>query len=182
MNAIQRLVEKQMLEEDEANARFKKRMFMLIPYNAMMVFFTLKYMKNYTKIANRLWPNVQKATLRNLLYVGTIQALGMTTLYLGGNLAILGVNPRAIYLRHKKQEEDMANIANQPIFFEEEMKDQVVDLLKDADILPQGEPNKKVQDVFLMQMFKSMGLSDKTIMVIEQDLRSQHIKELQKRA
>ena len=58
MNAIQRLVEKQMLEEDEANARFKKRMFMLIPYNAMMVFFTLKYMKNYTKIANRLWPNV----------------------------------------------------------------------------------------------------------------------------
>ena len=91
----------------------------------------------------------------------------MTTLYLGGNLAILGVNPRTIYLRHKKQEEDMANIANQPIFFEEEMKDQVVDLLKDADILPQGEPNKKVQDVFLMQMFKSMGLSDHTIMVIE---------------
>ena len=101
-----------MNEEDEANNLLKKRMLWLIPYNAAMVFFTLKYMQNYSKIAAYLWPNVQKATLKNLLYVGTIQALGMTTIYLGGNLAILGVNPRAIYLRHKRQEEEMAELAS----------------------------------------------------------------------
>ena len=139
-----------MKEEDLANNSLKKRMFMLIPYNAMMVFLTLKYMQNYTKIANRLWPNVKKANLKNLLYVGTIQALGMTTLYLGGNMAILGVNPRAIYLRHKQQEEEMARLANQHTFFDDELKEEVVGVLKEAEVLLQTEPSKKVQDVFLL--------------------------------
>ena len=35
-----------------------------------------------------------------------------------------------------------------------------------------------MQDVFLIQMFRSMGLSDKTILVIEQDLRNQHLREM----
>ena len=91
-----------MVEEEEANAKYKKKMFLLIPYNCFMVFLTLKYMQHYPYIAKRFLPNVNKATLGNLFYLGTIQALGMTTLYLGGNMAILGINPRAIYLRHKK--------------------------------------------------------------------------------
>ena len=168
MNAMQKLVEKQMIEEEQANLKFKKRMFLLIPYNTLMVYLTLKYMQNYSYIAKKLWPNVRKATLGNLLYLGTIQAFAMTTFYLGGNMAILGVNPRAIYLRHKQQEEEMAALYSQSGVLD---GSSMSGALKEAEIFFAEDPTKKVQDVFVMQMFKSMGLSDKTIMVIEADLR-----------
>ena len=102
VNAMQKLVERQMAEEDEENMKYKKKMFLLIPYNMLCVALTLKYCQNYKYVARTLWPNRRKATLGNLFFVGTIQALGMTSVYFGGNMVILGVNPRAIYKRHLK--------------------------------------------------------------------------------
>ena len=113
VNAMQKLVERQMAEEEDENMKYKKRMFFLIPYNVLMVALTLKYCQNYKYVARKLWPNRTKATLGNLLYVGTLQAVGMSTLYFGGNMAILGVNPRAVYRRHLKQkEEELDLLAN----------------------------------------------------------------------
>ena len=102
-----------MAEEEDENMKYKKRMFFLIPYNVLMIALTLKYCQNYKYVASKLWPNRKRATLGNLLYVGTLQAVGMSTLYFGGNMVILGVNPRAIYHRHLKQkEEELTLLAN----------------------------------------------------------------------
>ena len=43
VNAMQKLVERQMAEEEDENMKYKKRMFFLIPYNVFMVALTLKY-------------------------------------------------------------------------------------------------------------------------------------------
>ena len=123
-----------MAEEDAENMKYKKKMFLLIPYNMLCIALTLKYGQNYKYIARKLWPNRRKATLGNLFYVGTIQALGMSTLYFGGNMAILGVNPRAIYRRHVKQrEEEMALMAMTPISIDAPAEEQITAAIKEAE-------------------------------------------------
>ena len=72
VNAMQKLVERQMAEEEDENMKYKKRMFFLIPYNVLMIALTLKYCQNYKYVASKLWPNRKRATLGNLLYVGTL--------------------------------------------------------------------------------------------------------------
>merc|ERR1712060_95057 len=74
VNAMQKLTEQHMKEEEDENMKYKKRMFFLIPYNMLMVALTLKYCQNYKYIAQRFWPKRTKATLGNLFYVGTVQA------------------------------------------------------------------------------------------------------------
>ena len=95
-----------MREEEDENMKYKKRAFFLIPYNMLMVALTLKYCQNYKYIAKRFWPKRTKATLGNLLFVGTVQAVGMSTCYFGGNMAILGFNPATVYRRHVKQRDE----------------------------------------------------------------------------
>ena len=178
---MQKLIERQMAEEEDENMKYKKRMFLLIPYNVFMVALTLKYCQNYKYVAKKLWPNRVKATLGNLFFVGTIQAMGMSTLYFGGNMLLLGVNPRTIYRRHIKQkEEEMALMAQTQISLDGSVEEQITGAINEAASLFADDPSKTVQDVFLIQMFRSMGLSDKTILVIEQDLRNQHLREMQK--
>ena len=181
VNAMQKLVERQMAEEEDENMKYKKRMFFLIPYNVLMIALTLKYCQNYKYVAQKLWPNRKRATLGNLLYVGTIQAIGMSTLYFGGNMAILGVNPRAVYKRHLRQkEEELELLANTSLNLNGPVEEQITGAIKEVESFFSDDPSKTVQDVFLIQMFRSMGLSDQTILVIEQDLRNQHLRELKK--
>ena len=126
-----------------------------------------------------MWPNRTKATLGNLLYVGTLQAVGMSTLYFGGNMAILGVNPRAVYRRHLAQkEEELTLLANTQLRLDGPVEEQITGAIKEAENFFSYDPSQTVQDVFLIQMFRSMGLSDKTILVIEQDLRNQHLRDM----
>jgi hypothetical protein len=90
-------VDKQIEEEELKNSHYRKRVLMLLPFNALMLFLTIRYSKNIHKIGAKCWPQYQKATLKNLFIVGTAQALVFTTLYIGGSLAILGINPVAVY-------------------------------------------------------------------------------------
>ena len=48
---------------------------------------------NIQKIGKRFWPNRMKFSVGNFFLVGTVQALFFTSLYAGGNLMILGINP-----------------------------------------------------------------------------------------
>ena len=86
-----------MAEEDIKNAKYRKRMLFLIPFNIFSLWATMKYFKNIQKIARRFWPTLQKATLLNFFVVGTAQALLFTSFYIGGAIAIMGINPIAVW-------------------------------------------------------------------------------------
>ena len=91
-----------MLAEDERNSVYRKRVLYLIPFNFLAIFATIKYFQNIQKIAKRFWPGKQKATVMNFFLVGTAQAICLTTFYVGGSLALLGINPIQVIRNNKK--------------------------------------------------------------------------------
>ena len=46
-------------------------MLYLIPFNFLCMFGTVKYFQNIQRIARKMWPSRQKATLFNFFFVGT---------------------------------------------------------------------------------------------------------------
>lgn len=100
------MIERHYQEEEEQNKVYKKRLIFLLPFNMLVVAATARYCQNIHKISKRFWSHRQKATFRNVLYVGTIQALCFTTMYCSGTLLILGMNPRTVYQRHIKQKNE----------------------------------------------------------------------------
>ena len=71
-------------------------------------------------------------------------------------------------------------MAATPLALDGPVEEQITGAIREAELLFSDDPTKTMQDVFLIQMFRSMGLSDQTILVIEQDLRNQHLREMQK--
>ena len=90
-------IDKQLEAEEIRLSTYRKRLLYLVPFNFFSLFATMRYFRNIQKIAKRFWPKRQKATIGNLFLVGTGQALLFTTFYVGGSLAILGINPVSIY-------------------------------------------------------------------------------------
>jgi hypothetical protein len=104
-----------------------------------------------------------------------MQAIGFSTMIVLSNCFVLGINPTGIYRRFRNQ----WNEENQMI------QDMVV---TDTNLIPGLSPGTKYQDlpndlkdimynqsmttVILLDLVKTMGLSEKTILVIEQDLRN----------
>ena len=64
------------------------------------MFATKKYSNNLHIIAKKYWSNWQKAKFRNVLVIGTLQAIVFTTIFLTANLVVLGVNPKEFYSFH----------------------------------------------------------------------------------
>ena len=64
-------VDKLIEEEDFKNTKYRKRMLFLLPFNAFALWATIRYFKNIHRIGKKWWPQYQKATLKNLLIVGT---------------------------------------------------------------------------------------------------------------
>ena len=89
--------------EDERNSRYRKRMLYLIPFNFFALWGTIKYFQNVQRIAKAFWPKRQKATIGNFFFIGTLQAIFFTTFYIGGTLAILGINPATILRQDEEQ-------------------------------------------------------------------------------
>ncbi len=89
-------IDKLMALEDEKNAHYRKRMLYLIPFNALALWGTIKYFQNVQRIAKKFWPKRQKASIGNFFIIGTTQAIFFTTFYIGGTLAILGINPKKV--------------------------------------------------------------------------------------
>ncbi len=125
-----------------------------------MLYLTIRYSKNIHRIGAKYWPQYQKATLKNLLIVGTAQALVFTSIYLTGSLAILGINPIAVYQRR-------VTLVGGPTEAE---------LLEDEQSLDKAVQGMSSGDAVVLRIFKAMGLSQKTMVSIERDLREQQAK------
>ncbi len=95
--------------------------------------------------------------MKNLLIVGTAQALFFTTFYIGGSLAILGINPVAVYKRREV-------LVGGPTMEE---------LEADEAQISQSVQGMSTSDAVVLRIFKSMGLSQRTMIAIEKDLREQ---------
>jgi hypothetical protein len=132
-------------------------MLLLIPFNFFSLYATIKYSQNIQRIAKKFWPNRQKATLLNFFMIGTAQALFFTTFYLGGTIALLGINPIAIWKRREQ-------LIGGPT--EEE-------LMADEKEIEQAVSGMSMSDAVVLRTFKAMGLSDQTMVNIEKDLRAQ---------
>lgn len=78
---------------DAKNAKFRRRLIFLLPYNLALIWGTVQYAKNINKISKWLWPQRRKFSVFNFIFIGTVQALLFTSIYAGGNLAIIGINP-----------------------------------------------------------------------------------------
>ena len=86
-------MEKYAQMDHERNAKFRRRLVFLLPYNLLLLFGSVKYAKNIHKISRALWPNRRKFTLGNFIFVGTVQALFFTSIFALGNWLIMGINP-----------------------------------------------------------------------------------------
>lgn len=113
------------------------------------------YSKNIKKIAIRFWPNRRKATLKNVILVGTAQALTFTSLYIGGSFAVMGLNPIAL-LKNRK------NLIGGPT--DEEIE-------ADEKKMQEAISGMSMSDAIVLRTFKAMGVSDTTMINIEKDLR-----------
>jgi len=78
---------------DAKNAKFRRRLVFLLPYNLALIWGTVQYAKNINRISKWLWPQRRKFSVFNFIFIGTLQALLFTSIYAGGNLAIIGINP-----------------------------------------------------------------------------------------
>ena len=105
---LRELIMRHQEQAENANARMKKRLVYLIPFNALIGFASFKYAANLHRIANKFWPNRQKFTFMNVAIVGTAQSIIFCSIYVGGTCATLGINPRRMYREAKamKMEEE----------------------------------------------------------------------------
>ena len=59
--------------EDEKNAKYRKRMLYLIPFNFFALWATIKYFQNVQRIAKVFWPKkAKKASIGNFFFIGTL--------------------------------------------------------------------------------------------------------------
>jgi len=93
--------------------------------------------------------------LSNFFLVGTVQALFFTSFYLGGSIFILGINPVAVM---KKREQLVGGPSDE-------------ELQEDEEQIQKAVEGMSMGDAVVLRMFKAMGLSDKTMVQIEKDLR-----------
>lgn len=137
-------------------------MLWLIPFNMLMVYGTFKYCMNIHKISNYLWPNLKKVKISNLFIVSTMQAMGFTTIYVGGTLIVLGVNPVKKYREMQEMNEAMANmpVTDNLIGPDGKLDESEFDKLSDGQ--------KK-----MLRTLNSFGISNQQILEIEKEMRKQ---------
>lgn len=144
--------------EEQKNAKYRKRILYLIPFNFFAMWGTIKYFQNIQSIAKKYWPKRQKASIGNFFLIGTAQAIFFTTFYIGGSLAILGINPFTLF---SSSDEDPPTQA-----------------IQDAKSFTKAQDSMRMSDIFVLKMFKTMGLSENTMALIEGDLRTQQQKQI----
>ena len=155
------------------------RKYLLLPINGAVLWYTYKYSGGFSSAFRRkIMPTVVpggRKYFTSLFAVATVQAVFMTTLLVGVNCGVLGINPFAIYTRHKQ----MKKLSN------DEVNNMIV---SDSKVIPGLPPGTRYQDlpedlrdlmydqsattIILLDLVKFLGLSDTTAEIIEQDLRN----------
>lgn len=179
--AMQKFNERQLNDFTEGNNDYSKTKYLVVPLNLLLLYGTFKYPQYFTAYTKRFMEQGGRPSLRNLFLISTIQAIGFSTIIISTNCLVFGVNPLGVIRRFRRQWGAQADDA---------MKDMVV---SDSSVIPGLPPGTKYQDlpkelqslmfeqsmatVILLDLGKTLGLTDKTILIIEQDLRNMRLAE-----
>jgi hypothetical protein len=85
-------------------APIKKRLKYTFYFNVAVCTFSLMYAKNLGFYLSKYFPNMSKSLL-NLVLFSSVHAIGFSTILIGGNLAILGVNPKKFLAKYREIDE-----------------------------------------------------------------------------
>ncbi len=85
-------------------APIKKRLKYTFYFNVAICTFSLMYAKNLGFYLSKYFPNMSKSLL-NLILFSSLHALGFSAILIGGNLAILGVNPKKFLTKYREIDE-----------------------------------------------------------------------------
>jgi hypothetical protein len=90
-------------------------------------------------------------------------------------LLILNINPMYEYRRHVEEREAEFRLMSQFHIDVNGKIDQIGVMNNDSEmkLMEAANGGVPIQDQFLISMFKSMGLSDRTLLEVEHDLREQ---------
>lgn len=98
-------------EYKELFAPIKKRLKYTFYFNVAVCSFSLMYAKNLGFYLTKYFPNMTKSLL-NLVLFSSVHAIGFSAILIGGNLAILGVNPKKFLAKYR--EIDQKIMSNDP--------------------------------------------------------------------
>lgn len=82
----------------------KKRLKYTFYFNVGICTFSLMYAKNLGFYLSKYFPNMSKSLL-NLVLFSSAHAIGFSAILIGGNLAILGVNPKKFMAKYREIDE-----------------------------------------------------------------------------
>ena len=115
--------------------------------------------------------------------VGTIQSSVFTTLYISGTVLVLNVNLREWYKTHHKQKKEELDLLSRTKINVDGTIEQIgfltskTDLeTKEAQSADAKALSKPMGDTLYYQFLRALGLSDKSMLLIEKDLREKHAK------
>ena len=143
------------------------RIYLLVPFNAIILKGSIEYARNIRSISKKFWPNYLKFTSRtktNLFMIASIQALIFSTVYVGGTFAVIGINPwQAFKDLQDRQAEEIRLLGQIEIDFSKPADEQLL----------RRDPSGKIStsNLLMFNMFRDLGLSDRTLLAIEKDLR-----------
>ena len=114
--------------------------------------------------------------MKSLLLLATAQALLITTSIISINCFVIGINPLNTYKRLRAQWRETDDFYDNLVVSDTNVIPGLPKGTKYGD-LPEDLQNtmfgQSVTAVVLLDLIKVLGLSDKTILIIEQDLRNQ---------
>ena len=148
----------------ERNARLKQRLPWLVPYNCVAVYGTYRLMAGIKTIHKRVWPTRQKYTVFNLLFLSTQLSVFWLATYWTGTFLVLKMNPFEEWRYHKSQINAELNL----------MAQQDIDVngpITQLAALPDLNESKSKSFSLFTAVSKGLGLSDRTLLAIERDLR-----------
>ncbi len=96
--------EKIIEEYKELFAPIKKRLKYTFYFNVALCSFSLIYAKNLGFYLSKYFPNISKSLL-NLVLFSSLHAVGFSAVLIGGNLAILGINPKKFLAKYREIDE-----------------------------------------------------------------------------
>lgn len=91
-------------EYKELFAPIKKRLKYTFYFNVAICTLSLMYAKNLGFYLSKYFPNMSKSLL-NLVLFSSVHAIGFSAILIGGNLAILGVNPKKFLAKYREIDE-----------------------------------------------------------------------------
>ena len=173
-------------DQDEERAyemrNWNQRRYFLIPLNAGFVYALFKSPRYLQAITRPILLRKGRPTFGNLFLAGTTVAILTMTTFVSINSACLGINPFKVarlginQLRQEKQlfAEMNINVSDQNVIPGLPQGTRYQDLPEDMQNIMYEQ---SMMTAMLLDVLKLVGLSEKTILIIEQDLRNGQLRE-----